>query len=460
MAETSQHSSTTPDFVDHDLSSDLCDFLESMGSNFFGTACVKKDFFRVREEKDRNVTFVDGNKKVYETIMFGELQHNSPKGSRISAIGQITPNRAANFSPLRDGTNAKFVHCIKAPKFADRVLDAHFVNQIAELNVLHGLDESDDADRDEAPYDFNDWVYSTNNCEIDCIYINSPYLYTCPNGNGKKGKGYSAANRETRKVDINSLHQNPGPSSASTSTPSNAEPSSQSKKILPYYEPDILPDAKGPFFDFVNSKFPQPQIEDIHGNLIHPTDLYQALRPGTVLLYKVTLNVYNINSKKKGGSVDNEEFKRYYQIQYKSARILRESSEPAEERKIPFVPADFEASIDQSKKSKSTNSGFADSENFQAFTERKRRAKLPDKEPAKSTSSSEPTLPSAASSTIIGGQPENSHTTALNDTPYMDAMITEPTSASAAPSAPKKNTTSADDAAVPSKRKEGKRKAT
>lgn len=51
----------------------------------------------------------------------------------------------------------------------------------------------------------------------------------------------------------------------------------------------MLPDYGGPLFDLKKNKLVQPDIRDINNELIAPWNLYNELRPGTVVLVVATL---------------------------------------------------------------------------------------------------------------------------------------------------------------------------
>lgn len=70
-------------------------------------------------------------------------------------------------------------------------------------------------------------------------------------------------------------------------------------KLGALYDPNLLPDYKGPYFEHVNTKLIQHDIRDIEENLIAPWDAYEALCPGTVVLIEATLKCW-IFAEEKG----------------------------------------------------------------------------------------------------------------------------------------------------------------
>ena len=67
-------------------------------------------------------------------------------------------------------------------------------------------------------------------------------------------------------------------------------------KLNALYDPRLLPDYGGPVFNHHLAKLKQRNIVDASDNLIPPWDEYAALRPGTVVLMKVTLHTYSIDT--------------------------------------------------------------------------------------------------------------------------------------------------------------------
>ncbi|KAF8349442.1 hypothetical protein F5887DRAFT_1156523 [Amanita rubescens] len=75
------------------------------------------------------------------------------------------------------------------------------------------------------------------------------------------------------------------------------------KPIVPgaYYDPHLLPDFGGPAFRLVNAKLLQREIVDAEGNLIPPWEMYDKLRPGTLVLMKVQLLTFELPDRQKSG---------------------------------------------------------------------------------------------------------------------------------------------------------------
>lgn len=63
------------------------------------------------------------------------------------------------------------------------------------------------------------------------------------------------------------------------------------------YNPQLQPDFGGLYFDLHDDRLLQLDIRDVKGDLITPQQMYDKLRPGTLLLYCINLHVYNIQNR-------------------------------------------------------------------------------------------------------------------------------------------------------------------
>ncbi|KAJ7891180.1 hypothetical protein B0H13DRAFT_1524774, partial [Mycena leptocephala] len=101
-----------------------------------------------------------------------------------------------------------------------------------------------------------------------------------------------------------------------------------------FYEPSLLPDFGGDYFNLVKNKLVQHDIRDVHSNLVPPWKIYEALRPGTLVLVLVTLHCFVM----KDDSSKEPRERKVYQMNAESIRILAESDEDVEPRTRPIAP--------------------------------------------------------------------------------------------------------------------------
>ncbi|KAJ7648251.1 hypothetical protein DFH06DRAFT_1135694 [Mycena polygramma] len=98
-------------------------------------------------------------------------------------------------------------------------------------------------------------------------------------------------------------------------------------KIGAFYEPALLPDFGGSYFNLQKNKLVQHDIRDMKGALIPPWKIYEALRPGTLVLVLITLHCFKM--KDDYGKEPKE---------CRSIRVLAESDEYVEPRDRPIAP--------------------------------------------------------------------------------------------------------------------------
>lgn len=67
------------------------------------------------------------------------------------------------------------------------------------------------------------------------------------------------------------------------------------------YDPTLLPDFGGAYFQLRKAKLAQQEFYDIDNNLIPPWEAYDKLRPGTLVSVQVSLECY-VKDKKKVSS--------------------------------------------------------------------------------------------------------------------------------------------------------------
>jgi hypothetical protein len=66
-------------------------------------------------------------------------------------------------------------------------------------------------------------------------------------------------------------------------------------KLDAFYEPKLMPDYGGPYFNLRANKLVQLDIRDLSGDLIPPWKMFECLRPGTVILASCTLHCFVMN---------------------------------------------------------------------------------------------------------------------------------------------------------------------
>ncbi|KAJ7606485.1 hypothetical protein DFH06DRAFT_1348024 [Mycena polygramma] len=122
--------------------------------------------------------------------------------------------------------------------------------------------------------------------------------------------------------------------SAKKASSANAEPRPEDIRLGAHYEPALLPDYGGPYFNHVKSKLVQLDVRNINNDLIPPWKFYDALKPGTLVLALVSLHCFvmtDISGKER-------KERKIYQMNAHSIRVLADSDEPVETRLRPVAP--------------------------------------------------------------------------------------------------------------------------
>ncbi|TEB28226.1 hypothetical protein FA13DRAFT_1774984 [Coprinellus micaceus] len=95
-----------------------------------------------------------------------------------------------------------------------------------------------------------------------------------------------------------------------------------------FYDPHLLPDFGGPMFELEKAKLVQHNIVDAQGDLVAPWQIYDKLRPGTLVLINAKLFVWHT-----GETGD----RRTYQIIAEKIKVIEESDQPIEHRDIARI---------------------------------------------------------------------------------------------------------------------------
>ncbi|KAG1858531.1 hypothetical protein F4604DRAFT_1794557 [Suillus subluteus] len=131
-------------------------------------------------------------------------------------------------------------------------------------------------------------------------------------------------------------------SSIATSSTNVNIPTPAPDKVTPraLYDPRILPDYRGSYFQLRQNKLKQLNIYDSteNGKLIPMHETYSKLRPGTLVLTVSDAHVYNM--------VQNGQPTSTFQLGVQAIKVLDPSDEPVEERMIPILST---TSVDMSK---------------------------------------------------------------------------------------------------------------
>jgi len=133
----------------------------------------------------------------------------------------------------------------------------------------------------------------SSNADADLIATHLGPKYVVPPALATSSKDIAGTSRTNGKRVFRSRDDHPATTRSADSV----------KPIVPgaYYDPHLLPDFGGPAFRLVNAKLLQREIVDAEGNLIPPWEMYDKLRPGTLVLMKVQLLTFELPDRQKSG---------------------------------------------------------------------------------------------------------------------------------------------------------------
>ncbi|KAJ7825155.1 hypothetical protein B0H13DRAFT_2375083 [Mycena leptocephala] len=98
------------------------------------------------------------------------------------------------------------------------------------------------------------------------------------------------------------------------------------------YDPRVLEDYGGPYFQHINAKLVQLDIRDADNKLIPPWKQYSALRPGSFVLVLATIHIFIF----KDASNDRSRDRKFMQLSAHTIRVLDESELPVHKRTRPI----------------------------------------------------------------------------------------------------------------------------
>ncbi|KAG1748995.1 uncharacterized protein EDB91DRAFT_1079106 [Suillus paluster] len=180
-------------------------------------------------------------------------------------------------------------------------------------------------------------VKSNNNLQYaDLIILTSQHIYEKPNGKNIPTSHDTAPQRTKRKVtNEESMAGQQATPMATTSVVNMTEivdiPMPTVDEVFhgALYDPRILPDYRGSYFELRQNKLKQLNIFDTPDNnckLVPMHKMYAKLRPGTLILAVCEAHIYNI--------VQNGLPTSTFQLAVQAIKILDPSDEPVEERFI------------------------------------------------------------------------------------------------------------------------------
>ncbi|KAJ3900394.1 hypothetical protein F5879DRAFT_992921 [Lentinula edodes] len=304
-----------------------------MGANAIANAELNQDFFRFNfaQAWSSNYSFRGIDSKQYTGNVFGEIVGKA-YGTHIGAQGNhFAGNDLNNPKLLDDYTKTKCTIVLGCPSFATPAVSDLFYNQICTLSSVRDADREEEI-RSESSVIPKEMVKSLKpGGELDGIILNGPPLYTVLKRNGNADNVTSLAPTSPTKRNLKkrnwSASNDHGPEEhegdiqpPESSPTALVLPTAQQIYVGAEYDHRLMPDFGGPVFAMKKAKLIQPQWTNINNDLIVPWEYYNYLRPGTVVVATICIEVFVMPV----GS-DNNTLRKIYHATITSLKVVADS---------------------------------------------------------------------------------------------------------------------------------------
>ncbi|KAJ7911255.1 hypothetical protein B0H13DRAFT_2272077 [Mycena leptocephala] len=306
----------------------VADQIEKMGLDALANLEYPDHFTRQVKGWSKNHRYLDKTGEELRTAIVGEIA--GPEwGTIVRAQGNYFAREGDDFKPIDDKAKIKDTLAITIPTCSSTRL----YNTVANQNIVAGQVTSANADEDmrngRDPIVKN-WTKSSkpDSENHDVMLLTMLPKYAIPSAAGAPKPKRTAKH----KLDETSDEAVPAPA---TQPDTLQYPEPEDIKLGAHYEPALLPDYGGSYFNHIKAKLVQLDVRDAHNNLIPPWKHYDALKPGTLILALCSLHCYTMTDDR--GKI--------YQINAHTIRVLAESDEYVETRTRPIAPNSGERSM-------------------------------------------------------------------------------------------------------------------
>ncbi|KAJ6576492.1 hypothetical protein DFH09DRAFT_804372, partial [Mycena vulgaris] len=298
--------------------------IQDMGPEALANLDYPDNITHAVEDWSGNHRYLDASGNELRVAIVGEVL-GPASGTLLRAQGNHYARDGDR--PVDDTTKVKDVLALGIPTCATTRLYNTVLNQIICASQITDANTDEDKRKGSSPT-IKNWTKASveGRQQHDIMMVTMQPKYGAPSAAGAP-KPKRAAKRGLDEVD-----------GIDTAPVKSASPEVAVEpghvKIGAFYEPSLLPDFGGDYFDLVKSKLVQHDIRDTEANLIPPWKMYEALRPGTLVLVLVTLRCFSMSD---DGGKDRRQ-RKIYQMNAESIRILAELDEFVEPRTRPMPP--------------------------------------------------------------------------------------------------------------------------
>ncbi|KAJ7154986.1 hypothetical protein C8R43DRAFT_1126376 [Mycena crocata] len=310
----------------------VADQIAAMTTDALANIDYPDHFTRIIEDWSKNFKYMDKNGAELRTALVGEIV-GPAMGTILRAHGNYFARDGDNFKPIDDKSKIKDTIAICAPTCGTTKMFNTYLNQINTLGQITDDDADEDARKGNSPF-VRPWTKaSREGYEHDIIVTHMLPKYAVPSAAG------APKVKRTPKRKLDQGTEEPAqsePAETALTLPADAD-----IKLGAHYDPALLPDYGGDYFNHIKAKLVQLDVRDVNNKLIAPWNFYDALRPGTLVLILASLHCFLMTDE---NSKDKKE-RKIYQINAHSIRVLSESDEPVEKRTRPVAPNSAERAI-------------------------------------------------------------------------------------------------------------------
>ncbi|KAJ7439440.1 hypothetical protein B0H11DRAFT_2253912 [Mycena galericulata] len=301
--------------------------IAGMGPEALANIDYPDDITRHIEDWSKNHKYLNKDGNELKVSIVGEVM-GPALGTIIRAHGNYFARDGDNFKPIDDKTKVKDVIALGIPTCATTKMYNTCLNQIVCVTQITEANADEDRRKGNSPT-VKLWTKTSieGRQQHDTMMVQLPVKYAIPSAAG------APRIRRTAKRRLDDVDEE-GAAAIAKKEEVLEKPQLGDIQIGAHYEPALLPDFGGDYFNLVKAKLVQHDICDVNNNLIPPWDLYDALKPGTLVLVLVTLHCFNMVD--DGGKERKE--RKIYQMNAHSIRVLAESDEYVEPRTRPIAP--------------------------------------------------------------------------------------------------------------------------
>ncbi|KAJ7930753.1 hypothetical protein B0H13DRAFT_2531805 [Mycena leptocephala] len=307
----------------------IADQVERMGADALANLEYPDDFTREIEGWSKNHRYVDKRGDELWTAIVGEI--TGPEwGTVLRAHSNYFSRDGDNFKPIDDNSKIKDTLAITVPTNSSTRMYNTVLNEVITLGQVTSANADEDAQNDRDPIVKN-WTKASkpDSDNHDVIMLTMLSKYAVPSAAGAP-KPKRTAKHKLDEVD----------DEAQPAKPVVAEeaqyPTDDNIKLGVHYEPSLLPDYGGSYFNHSKAKLVQLDVRDAKNNLIPPWKFYDALKLGTLILAMCSLHCYTMVEDRQKKTKE----RKIYQLNAHTIRVLAESDEYVETRTRPIAPGD------------------------------------------------------------------------------------------------------------------------